>query len=39
MVTAVADTHAFLWYFYEDSRLSSTVKSFIDAQRIDGHTV
>jgi PIN domain nuclease of toxin-antitoxin system len=38
-VTAVADAHGFLWYFSEDPRLPSTVRSFIDAQRRDGHAV
>ncbi|MGH2588806.1 MAG: type II toxin-antitoxin system VapC family toxin [Dehalococcoidia bacterium] len=32
-VTAVADTHAILWYFYDDPRLSATAGSFMDAER------
>lgn len=38
-VTAVADTHGFLWHFYDDPRLSPTAKSFIDAQRRSGYEV
>jgi PIN domain nuclease of toxin-antitoxin system len=30
-IRAVADTHAILWYLYNDSRLSITAGSFIDA--------
>jgi PIN domain nuclease of toxin-antitoxin system len=29
---AVADTHGFLWHFYDDRRLSATAIAFIDAQ-------
>ena len=38
-ITAVADTHGFLWYCYDDRRLSSTVRSFIQAQRRSGNEV
>ena len=30
MIAAVADTHAALWYLYDDVRLSATAAEFID---------
>jgi len=30
-IRAVADTHALLWYLYNDSRLSKTATTFMDA--------
>ncbi|MEL6271670.1 MAG: type II toxin-antitoxin system VapC family toxin [Chloroflexota bacterium] len=31
MITAVADTHAVIWYIYADSRLSAIAKTAIDS--------
>jgi len=31
MKVAVADTHAIVWYLYNDSRLSDTARAFIEA--------
>lgn len=30
-IRAVADTHALLWYLYNDPRLSKTAMAFMDA--------
>ena len=31
MIVAIADTHAIIWYLYEDSRLSKRADEFIEA--------
>lgn len=31
MITAVIDTHALIWYLYDDSRLSKVARSFMEA--------
>ncbi len=30
-ITAITDTHAVIWYLYDDRRLSSTAKTFFEA--------
>jgi PIN domain nuclease of toxin-antitoxin system len=30
MIVAIADTHAILWYLFQDTRLSQTAKNFFD---------
>ena len=36
---AVADTHAMVWHFSGDSRLSATAAAFIDAERRRGNQI
>lgn len=30
MITAVIDTHALIWYLYDDARLSNTARQFME---------
>jgi PIN domain nuclease of toxin-antitoxin system len=39
MMTAVADTHAVIWYLNADSRLSETARMFIESAATDGNTI
>lgn len=36
---AVADTHALIWYLFDDSRLSRTAKQFIDDAAREGEQI
>jgi PIN domain nuclease of toxin-antitoxin system len=36
MVVGIADTHALIWYLYDDSRLSETAGAFMDKAAADG---
>lgn len=38
-ISAVADTHAILWYLYDDSRLLDTAKSTMEAIEADGNQI
>jgi PIN domain nuclease of toxin-antitoxin system len=39
MLAAVADTHAIIWYIFDDARLSKKARSFLDDAAKDGHLV
>jgi len=39
MISAVADTHAVIWYLYDDVRLSAKAKTFLDQAASDGHQI
>src|SRR4051794_39834226 len=39
MISAVADTHALIWYTYSDPRLSAQAKSFIDSAATQGDLI
>jgi PIN domain nuclease of toxin-antitoxin system len=39
MILAVADTHAALWNFYDDARLSHASREFIDQAAADGNQI
>jgi PIN domain nuclease of toxin-antitoxin system len=39
MLQAVADTHVVIWYIYNDPRLSSTAKAFIERAAQQGNTI
>lgn len=39
MIAAVADTHAALWYLYNDSRLSTVAGTFIDSAAAAGSPI
>jgi PIN domain nuclease of toxin-antitoxin system len=39
MIRAVADTHAVIWYLYDDERLSAKAKSFIDQAATQGEQI
>jgi PIN domain nuclease of toxin-antitoxin system len=39
MLTAVADTHAILWYIYNDPRLSMRALTFVDGEIVGGHQI
>ncbi len=38
-ITAVADTHAVIWYLYDDKRLSQTAGTFIDEATQKGYKI
>jgi PIN domain nuclease of toxin-antitoxin system len=39
MIRAVADTHAILWYLYDDARLSRTAIEVMDSAEKDGEQI
>ncbi len=39
MIVAVADTHAVIWYLWDDPRLSTTARAFIEATAQAGQLV
>jgi PIN domain nuclease of toxin-antitoxin system len=39
MLVAVADTHAVLWYVYNDQRLSSSARNLMQSAAQDGHQI
>ena len=39
MIRAVADTHAVVWYLYDDPRLSETARATIEAAAASGEQV
>ena len=39
MISAVADTHAVIWYLYDDMRLSAKAKAFLDQAASYGHQI
>lgn len=39
MIRAIADTHAIIWYLFEDERLSRTAKEFMDDAAQDGEQI
>lgn len=39
MIKVAVDTHALLWYFYNDPRLSQTVQTHLDAEILAGNDV
>jgi len=39
MISAIADTHAVIWYLYDDSRLSEKAKSFIEETKDQGNQI
>lgn len=39
MLAAIADTHAVVWYLFDDCRLSSTAREFLDNAAAAGHRV
>ncbi len=39
MITAIADTHAAIWYLFRDARLADGARSFIDDARQQGKKV
>lgn len=39
MIAAVIDTHALIWYLYNDSRLSSRARGFIETEAHDGNQI
>ena len=39
MIVATADTHAIIWYLYNDKRLPDTVKRFVRATSENGHQI
>lgn len=39
MIAAVIDTHALIWYLYNDSRLSSRARGFIEREAYDGNQI
>jgi PIN domain nuclease of toxin-antitoxin system len=39
MIVAVADSHAFHWYIFGDSRISANAKTFIDTADQNGNQI
>ncbi len=39
MITAIADTHAVIWYLYDDPRISEKAKRFIEVTKGDGNQI
>jgi PIN domain nuclease of toxin-antitoxin system len=39
MIRAVADTHAIIWYLFEDGRLSRVAKEFMDDAAKNGEQI
>lgn len=39
MIRAIADTHALIWYLFDDKRLSRTAKQFMDSAAKNGEQI
>jgi PIN domain nuclease of toxin-antitoxin system len=39
MIGAVADTHAAVWYLFQDARLSGTARNFMEGARREGRAI
>ena len=39
MIRAIADTHALIWYLFDDKRLSRTAKQFMDNAAKNGEQI
>ncbi len=39
MLSSVADTHALIWYLYDDPRLSATARAFMERAVVEGDQI